>query len=143
MSRFKKGENKLIVWHEKINKSNDIIKAVINQLLKDQINIDGVVENFNNGKEQGTVLKLFDKYNPHIDSCIWVYLPSDRNVNNHMEVIVGKHINCNQMNMWEGENLTSISFEDNKAIEMHKKTRDYILEVITENIEKTHDIQRI
>ena len=51
----------MIVWNEKIKKSDDVIKAVINELYKIQINIDGVVENFNNGKEQGSVLKLYDK----------------------------------------------------------------------------------
>lgn len=133
----------MIVWNEKIKKSEDVIKAVINELYKVQINIDGVVENFNNGKEQGSVLKLYDKYNPTMDMCLWVYLPSDRPVNNHMEVIVGKHINCNEMNMWEGADLEIYSFEDVKAREMHKKTRDFVMDIITNNLEKTHDIPRL
>lgn len=133
----------MIVWHEKIKKSENIINAVINQLYKDQINTDGVVEIFNNGKEQGCVLKLFDKYNPNIDLCIWVYLPSDRKINNHMDVIIGKHINCNEINMWEGANLNSFSFEDAKVREMHNKTRDFIIDIITKNLEKTYDISRI
>ena len=61
-----------------------------------------------------------------MDMCLWVFLPSDRPVNNHMEVIVGKHINCNEMNIWEGADLETNSFEDIKAREMHKKTRDFV-----------------
>lgn len=95
----------MIVWNEKVKKSEDVIKAVINQLYKDQINTDGVVEIFNNGKEQGCVLKLFDKYNPNLDLCIWAYLPNNRKMNNHMEIIIGKHINCNNLNMWDGADL--------------------------------------
>lgn len=136
----------MIVWNEKIKKSEDVIKAVINQLLKDQINTDGVVEIFNNGKEQGCVLKLFDKYNPKIDLCIWAYLPSSRKVNNHMEVVIGKHINCNKLDMWEtveGTTLDYYSFENSIAREMHNQTRDFIINIITENLEKTYNISRI
>ena len=133
----------MIVWNEKVKKSEDVIKSVINELYKVQINIDGVAENFNNGKEQGSVLKLYDKYNPLIDLCLWVYLPSNRSMNNHIEVFVGKHINCNELNMWDGADLETYSFEDVKAREMHKKARDFIMEVITNNLEKTHDIPRL
>ncbi len=133
----------MIVWHENVKKSENIINAVINQLYKDQINTDGVVEIFNNGKEQGCVLKLFDKFNPNVDLCIWVYLPRDRKINNHMDVIVGKHINCNNINMWEGADLKSYSFKEAQAREMHNRTRDFIVDFITKNLEKTYDIPRI
>lgn len=133
----------MIVWNERVKKSEDVIKAVINQLYKDQINTDGVVEIFNNGKEQGCVLKLFDKYNPNLDLCIWAYLPNNRKMNNHMEIIIGKHINCNNFNMWDGADLESFSFEDAKAREMHNNARDFIIEIITKNLEKTYDISRL
>lgn len=133
----------MIVWNEKVKKSEDIFKAVINQLYKDQINTDGVVEIFNNGKEQGCVLKLFDKYNPNLDLCIWAYLPNYRKINNHIEIIIGKHINCNNMNMWDGADLDSYSFEDVKAREMHNKARDFVIDTITKNLEKTYDISRL
>lgn len=133
----------MIVWNERIKKSEDVIKAVVNTLFKEQLNIDGVVEIFNNGKEQGVVLKVFDKYNPNLDICIWSYLPSDRKTNNEMEVIIGKHINCNKLNMWDGDDLDSYTFKDPKAREMHNQTRDFIVETIIHNLEKTHDISRI
>ena len=84
-----------------------------------------------------------DKYNPAMDLCLWVYLPNHRSLNNHMEVIVGKHINCNDMNMWDGADLDSYSFEDVKAREMHNKARDLIIDVITKNLEKTYNISRL
>lgn len=133
----------MIVWNEKIKKSQDVIQAVINQLYKETINTDGVVEIFNNGKEQGCVLKLFDKFNPNLDLCMWVYMPSDRKVNNHIEVVVGKHINCNQLNMWDGDGLESYSFEDSKAREMHNQTRNFMLEKIKENFERIYNIRSI
>lgn len=49
----------MFVWNEKTNKSESIIKSIIKELYKDQINIDGVADYFNNGKEQGCILKLF------------------------------------------------------------------------------------
>lgn len=130
----------MIIWNEKIRKSQDIINAVINQLYKEDINTDGVVEIFNNGKEQGCVLKLFDKYNANLDMCMWVYMPRKRTINNHIEVILGKHINCNEMNMWDGSDLESYSFEDPKARQMHNITRDFMLEKIKNNLDRTHDI---
>ena len=129
----------MILWNEKIKKSQDIINAVINQLLKETINTDGVAETFNNGKEQGCVLKIYDKYNPNLDLCFWIYLPNNRTINNQVSVIVGKHINCNDNNVWCGSDLDSYTFEDNVAREMHKKVRDFILETIKENFNKTHD----
>lgn len=133
----------MIVWNEKIKKSQDVIQAVINQLYKETINTDGVVEIFNNGKEQGCVLKLFDKFNPNLDLCMWVYMPSDRKINNHIEVIIGKHINCNKLNMWDGDGLESFAFEDAKAREMHNQTRDFMLEKIKDNFERTYNIRSI
>lgn len=130
----------MIVWNEKIKKSQDIINAVINQLYKENINTDGVVEIFNNGKEQGCLLKLFDKYNPNLDICFWVYMPNKRVINNYIKVIIGKHANCNQMNMWDGDNLESFSFENPKVREMHNITRDFLLEKIRNNLERTHHI---
>ena len=133
----------MIVWNEKVKKSQDVIQAVINQLYKETINTDGVVEIFNNGKEQGCVLKLFDKFNPNLDLCMWVYMPSERKVNNHIEVVIGKHINCNKLNMWDGDDLESFSFEDAKAREMHNQTRDFMLEKIKDNFERTYNIRSI
>ncbi len=130
----------MIVWNEKIKKSKDVVNAVINELFKDNINTDGVAEIFNNGKEQGCVLKIYDKYNTNLDLCFWIYLPSDREINNHIEVIVGKHINCNNINMWEGSGLEYQSFENNIVREMHREIRDYILETIKQNMNKTRDI---
>ena len=101
----------MIVWNEKVRRSQDVINAVINELYKDNINTDGVAEIFNNGKEQGCVLKIFDKYNPNLDLCFWIYLASDRITNNEITVIVGKHINCNKLNMWDGDIIDSCIFQ--------------------------------
>lgn len=133
----------MIVWNEKIKKTENVVNAVINQLYKINIDTDGVAEIFNNGKEQGCVLKIFDKYNPNLDLCFWIFLPSDRTMNNQISVIVGKHINCNKLNMWDGADIDSYIFEDKVAREMHKKVRDFILNTITENMSKTHDILSI
>ncbi len=130
----------MIVWNEKVKKSQDVINAVINQLYKDNINTDGVAEIFNNGKEQGCVLKIFDKYNPNLDLCFWIFMPNNRSVHNQISVVIGKHINCDKLNMWDGAELDSYTFEDKIAREMHKKVRDFILDSIKENMNKTRDI---
>lgn len=130
----------MILWNEKIKKSQDVINAIINQLYKINIDTDGVAEIFNNGKEQGCVLKIYDKYNPNLDLCFWIYMQSARTINNKIDVIVGKHNNCNSINMWDGDNLESYSFDNQSAREMHKQVRDFILDTIKENMNKTHDV---
>lgn len=130
----------MILWHQKISRSQDIMKAVINQLYKENINTDGVVEVFNNGIEQGCVLKLFDKYNPKLDLCIWVYMPNDRTFNNQYKVLIGKHIDCNEINMWNNEELKSYVFEDAKIREAHNKTRNFLLNKVRKTLERTHNL---
>lgn len=133
----------MIIWNEKIRRSEDVINSVINELYKDNINTDGVAEIFNDGKEQGCVLKIYDKYNPNIDLCFWVYLANERPINNQITVTVGKHINCNKLNIWTGNDIDTYIFEDNIAREMHKKVRNFILDYIKENMNKTRDILSI
>jgi len=102
----------IIVWNEKIRKSEDIIKGIIDELYKLNINTDGVVEIFNDGKEQGCLLKIYDKYNPNLDLCFWLYMPEDRSINNEIKVIIGKHINCNELNMWNNSELETVTFSE-------------------------------
>ncbi len=132
----------MIIFHKTLEKSEKIFKAVINELNKQGINLDGVIESFNN-KEQGFVLKIYDTYNPDIDICIWAYLPKEREYTNQMKVIVGRQSNCNDLNLWEGDNLIIQIFSNAKAIEMHKQARDFIIDTIKENLDRTYDLPNI
>ncbi len=125
----------MIVWSDKIRKSNDIFKSISAELLKLNIDLDGVIEIFNNGIEQGTLLKIFDTYDPNIDLCIWAYLPQDRDCDNQMEVLIGHHSDCTNNNMWES-NVKPRIFTQVRARELHKEVRNYILEVITSRLDK-------
>ena len=135
----------MIVWNQKIRKSEDVIKAVIDGLYKENINTDGVVDVFCDGasKEQGCVLKIFDKFNPNLDICFWVYMPNERKTNNEINVICGRHINCTDSNMWDGDNLEYHTIKDNNARQMHNLTRDFIMDEIKANFNKTHDIPQL
>lgn len=42
--------------------------------------------------------------------------------------------------MWKGDNLEIFNFSDNKSRELHVKTRDFLIEKIIKNLERTHDI---
>lgn len=126
----------MIVWTSKIKKSVDIFNAVSNELLKRDIDLDGVIEIFNDGVEQGTLLKVYDKFNPNVDICIWAYLPTERDCNNQMKVLVGHHSDCTENNMWQG-NLPSKIFTQVRARDLHQDVRDYIIEAINERLDKT------
>ena len=128
----------MIIKNNKIKKSEDIFKAVDNELKKLKFDLDGTIEIFNDGKEQGSVLKLFNKYNSEIDMCIWVYLPTERDTNNQMEVIIGFHNDCNNKNLWN-PNLPSKVFTQIKAIDLHREVRDYIMNAITSRLDKINE----
>lgn len=119
----------MIVWSEKIKKVDAIFKAVSNELLKKKYDIDAIVEVFNSDDEEGMLLKVYDKYDCNIDLCIWAYLPSERDCNNQMKVIVGHHIDCLKNNMWNYK-LPCKVFTHVRARNLHIEVRDYILETI-------------
>lgn len=125
----------MIVWSDKVRKPVEIFRAVSNELLKREIDIDGVIEIFNDGVEQGTLLKIFDKYNPNVDMCIWAYLPTERDCNNQLKVLIGHHSDCTDNNMWQGDVISKI-FTQVRARELHQEVRDYIIDNITIRLDK-------
>ena len=125
----------MIKLDDRIKKSYGVLCAVNNELLKLELDFDGVIGVFNDGIEEGSVIKIYDTFNPNIDLCIWCYLPADREANNQMKILVGHHSDCANNNMWFKE-LPSKIFTQAKARELHKEARDYILNVIASNVEK-------
>lgn len=125
----------MIAWSDKIEKSRKIFPGVKDVLQKQDIDIDGVIEVFNDGIEQGTLLKIFDTYNPNVDLCIWTYLPKERDYNNQMIVLVGHHSDCTDNNMWN-DKVKSKVFTFSKARDLHDAVREYVVEVITSKLDK-------
>ncbi len=131
---------KIILWNNKIKKTNDLFKAVDNELSKRNINIDGTVETFNDGIEQGMVLKIFNKYNPNLDICIWAYLPYNRDCNNQIRIVLGKQSNCLPNNMWDSELVSKVVTSSNVR-DMHNEAREYIIELIKNNYNKRYSLK--
>lgn len=125
----------MIKLDDRIKKAYGVLCAVNNELLKLELDFDGVIGVFNDGIEEGSVIKIYDTFNPNIDLCIWCYLPSDREANNQIKILVGHHSDCANNNMWLKE-LPSKIFTQAKARELHKEAREYILNVIASNVEK-------
>lgn len=125
----------MIKWSDKIRKSVNIFNSISNELLKEEVDIDGIIDVFNNGVEEGVLLKIFDKFNPASDLCIWAYLPAERDYDNQMKVIVGTHNDCDDSNFWKVE-LPFKIFTEVKAKELHKKVRDYLIEIIKDKLDK-------
>ena len=125
----------MVVWSDRIKKVISIFNSVGNELLKDKIDIDGIIEIFNDGIEQGGLLKVYDKYAPELDYCIWAYLPKERDCNNQMRVLIGYHTDCKENNTWS-DNVKSTLFTQNRASELHDEVRDYIINFLKSNINK-------
>lgn len=132
----------MIAWSDKIKKSQKIFPGVVDVLQKQKIDIDGVIEVFNDGVEQGTLMKIFDTYNPEVDMVIWAYLPKERDCNNQMIVRVGHQSDCTENNMWK-DNVQSKVITQAKAIDLHNEVRNYIVGVISSKLDKKIDIREV
>lgn len=99
------------------------------------INIDGVIESFNNGKEQGLVLVIYNKYNPNLDVCLWVYLPNERDCNNQLRIVMGKSKDRLPDNTWS-EELYSEVITAKTARALHDKSREKVIDLILNNYDK-------
>ena len=131
----------MIRWSDKINKAYKIFNGVKDMLSKQNVDIDGVMEIFNNGTEQGALLKLFDSFNPEVDICIWAYLPSERDYNNQMAVLIGHHSDCTENNMWK-DNVNPKIFTQAKAIDLHNEVRNYIVDEIVSRLDKRIEVRK-
>ena len=131
----------MIMLNEKIKKTYKVFTGVTDVLQKQGIDIDGVIEIFNNGIEQGTLLKIFDKYDPQVDICIWAYLPEEREVNNQMKIIIGHHCDCELNNMWKAT-IKEVTFTQNKARDLHDEVRKYVVDYITSNFDKIIELRK-
>ncbi len=130
----------MIVYNKEIKRSQAIFKSVVDQLLKKNLDIDGTIDIFNDGNEKGAVFKIFEKYNPASDICIWVYLPQNRKSDNQMTVLLGVHNDCKANNFWSS-NVTSKNFSNNIARELHKEVSKYVLDIITSRLNKLYKIE--
>lgn len=118
-----------------ITKVDKVLKAVNDSLEKNRVKLDGVVEPFNDGKEKGMILKIYDKYNENLDICFWVYQPSDRVLNNEMRIMFGHHCDCLNNNLWK-EELPYETVTSKTLREMHELARNIIVDKINQYIEK-------
>ena len=125
----------MIKWSDKMKKSVNIFNSIANELLKEETDIDGIIDVFNNGLEEGVLLKIYDKFNPASDLCIWAYLPTERDCDNQMKVIIGTHNDCDNSNHWK-EELPFKIFTEARAKELHNKVRNYLMEVIRTRMDK-------
>lgn len=125
----------MLVWNQKIRKTMDLFKAVENELRSRNINVDGIIETFNDGREQGMVLKIYNKYNSDLDICLWAYLPDNRDCTNQMRIVIAKKRDCLENNMWTNELYEEI-ITSTTARDLHKEAREIVIELIENNYNK-------
>lgn len=123
----------MIVKHKCLNYSERVIKSVIDRCNKEFKGLDGILEVFNNTREQGFLLKIYDSYDPMYDTCIWVFeMPLQEQLN----VIFGNRAECTQENHWNKEMFKSrIKFDSLQTKEVIDTIFDYIKEKYDKDIE--------
>ena len=87
------------------------------------------------------LLKVFDKYNPKLDICIWVYMPTERIVNNEMKVVCGSQEDCLENNVWIEEKVTIKSFSNQRSRDLHDDVRNYIKDYIKSHIDLEYELK--
>jgi len=120
----------MIVKHKCLNYSERVIKSVIDKANKEFKGMDGILEVFNNKREQGFVLKIYDSYDPDYDTCVWVFeIPLQEQLN----VIFGKRIDATIDNKWTDEMFKSrITFDSLQV----KEVIDLIFNHLKEKYDK-------
>lgn len=125
----------MIVKHKCLNYSERVIKSVIDKCNKEFKGLDGILEVFNNTREQGFVLKIYDSYDPTYDTCIWVFeIP----LQDQLNVIFGNRGECTLDNKWNNEMFKSrIVFDSLQT----KDVIDTIFDYIKEKYDKEKDFE--
>lgn len=123
----------MIVKHKCLNYSERVIKSVIDKCNKEFKGVDGILEVFNNSREQGFVLKIYDSFDPTYDTCIWVFeLPLQEKLN----VIFGNRLDCTVDNKWNKEMFDGrITFDTVQA----KKVINTIFDYIKDKYDKVYE----
>lgn len=114
----------MIVKHKCLNYSERVIKSVIDKCNKEFKGVDGILEVFNNSREQGFVLKIYDSFDPTYDTCIWVF---ELSLQEKLNVIFGNRLDCTVDNKWNKEMFDGrITFDTVQAKEVINTIFDYI-----------------
>lgn len=94
----------MIMKHKSIDLSSRVVNGIYDKANKSFKGLDGIIEVFNNTRDQGYILKIYDSYDPQYDTCIWVYdVPYDEK----LVVIFGNRLDCNSDNYWNKEMFES------------------------------------
>ena len=105
----------MIKQHKSLQRSERIIKSLIDRLNKQLNGIDGIYEVFMNNGHQGYVLKILHTFDADSDICIWAY---ESLKDNMIETIIGKRTQCNEFNSWDStEKLTNKRYKVTKEIQ--------------------------
>lgn len=91
----------MIAKHKSIILPLKVMNATNNYLIKHR-ELDGVIEVFNNSKNQGYVLKIFHAYDKKRDKCIWAY---EDFKNDELNIVVGNHDDCDEYNNFSSNAL--------------------------------------
>ncbi|MBO5530500.1 MAG: hypothetical protein J5970_03800 [Bacilli bacterium] len=90
----------MILKHKSIDYSSRIVNAIYDKANKDFRGLDGIIEVFNNSRDQGYILKIYDSYDPEYDTCVWIY---DQPYDEKLVVIYGNRLDCSVDNSWNKE----------------------------------------
>ncbi len=123
----------MIVKHKCLNYSERVLKSVIDKCNKEFKGLDGILEVFNNTREQGFVLKIYNSYDPTYDTCIWVFeIP----LQDQLNVIFGNRRDCTLDNQWNEEMFKSrITFDSLQTKNIINMIYDYIKEKYYKDID--------
>lgn len=87
----------MILLHKSIKRSEDYVRSLKKLFEINCKTIDGVIETFNNGREQGFVIKIYNSYNRDSDLCIWLFESLDEK---NIQIAYGTHSNIDKQNNW-------------------------------------------
>lgn len=122
----------MIILHKSLKRSDALIKSLQSYFSIDFKSVDGIAEIFNNGSEQGYILKIYRSYNKDNDLVIWIY-ESLKDMN--IQLGYSNMSNVDDKNNWIDKNKINY-----KLYPIKKNIKPTIISETIDNIVKYYNL---
>ncbi len=124
----------MILIHRSLKRSEDYMRSLKSIFEVNCKTIDGVFECFNNIKNQGFILKIFESFYERKDLAIWIFESKDKKI----KVGYSTLSNVDESNCWIDENQVNF-----KIYPIVTEIKREIMADILESVKKYYNLNEV